>query len=156
MDCCPPGSSVHGILKARILEWGAISSAWGSSWPRNWACISCIGRHILYHCVTWEALQIWTCYTQPFSRVQLFATPCTIVRLLCPQDFPGKNTGTACRFLLQGSSWPKDQICISYKSPSLAGRFFITAPLGWFKNFSWKKYRISVTSSLFGEVARGL
>ena len=26
MDCSPPGSSVHGILQARILEWGAISS----------------------------------------------------------------------------------------------------------------------------------
>ena len=25
MDCCPPGSSVHGILQTRILEWVAIS-----------------------------------------------------------------------------------------------------------------------------------
>ena len=102
MDCSPPGSSVHGILKPRILEWVAISSSWGSSWPRNCTCIPCIGRQILYHCATWEALQIWTCYTQLFRRVQLFATPCTIARLLCPQDFPVKNTGTACHFLLQG------------------------------------------------------
>ena len=29
MDCSPPGSSVHGILQARILEWVAISSLWG-------------------------------------------------------------------------------------------------------------------------------
>ena len=28
MDCSPPGSSVHGILHARILEWVAISSPW--------------------------------------------------------------------------------------------------------------------------------
>ena len=35
MDCGPPGSSIHGILQARILEWGAISSSRGSSWPRN-------------------------------------------------------------------------------------------------------------------------
>ena len=37
MDCSLPGSSVHGILQARILERVAISSSRGSSWPRNWA-----------------------------------------------------------------------------------------------------------------------
>ena len=35
MDCSSPGSSVHGILQARILEWVAISFFRGSSWPRN-------------------------------------------------------------------------------------------------------------------------
>ena len=35
MDCSPPGSSVHGILQARILEWVAIPFFRGSSWPRN-------------------------------------------------------------------------------------------------------------------------
>ena len=33
MDCSPPGSSVHGILQARILEWVAIPFSRGSSWP---------------------------------------------------------------------------------------------------------------------------
>ena len=33
LDCSPPGSSVHGILQARILEWVAISFSRGSSWP---------------------------------------------------------------------------------------------------------------------------
>ena len=40
MDCCPPGSSVHGISQARILEWVAISFFRGSSWPRDQAHIS--------------------------------------------------------------------------------------------------------------------
>ena len=35
MDCSPPGSSVHGILQARILEWVATPSTRGSSQPRN-------------------------------------------------------------------------------------------------------------------------
>ena len=35
MDCSPPGSSVHGILQARILEWVAISFSRGSSRPRQ-------------------------------------------------------------------------------------------------------------------------
>ena len=33
VDCSPPGSSIHGILQARILEWVAISFSKGSSWP---------------------------------------------------------------------------------------------------------------------------
>ena len=35
MDCNPPGSSVHGILQARILEWVAMSSSRESSQPRD-------------------------------------------------------------------------------------------------------------------------
>ena len=34
-DCSPPGSSVHGIVQARILEWFAIPFSRGSSWPRD-------------------------------------------------------------------------------------------------------------------------
>ena len=52
MDCSPPGSSVHGILQARILEWVAMPSTMGSSLPRDQtqvSCISCISRQILYH-----------------------------------------------------------------------------------------------------------
>ena len=52
MDYSSSGSSVHGILQARILEWVAMPSSRGSSWPRDQACISyvpCIGRRVLYH-----------------------------------------------------------------------------------------------------------
>ena len=59
MDCSLLGSSVHGILQARILEWVVISSSRGSSQPRDWtrvSCVSRIGRKILYHWATWEAL----------------------------------------------------------------------------------------------------
>ena len=42
MDCSPPGSSDHGILQARILEWVPISSSKGLSGPRDQTCISCI------------------------------------------------------------------------------------------------------------------
>ena len=46
MDCSPPGSSVHGILQAQILEWVAFSSSRGSSQPRNPTQISHIaGRY---------------------------------------------------------------------------------------------------------------
>ena len=42
MNCSPPGSSVHGILQARILEWVAISSSGGSSQPRDWTHVPCL------------------------------------------------------------------------------------------------------------------
>ena len=49
MDCSPPGSSAHGILQARILEWVAIPFSKASSWPRDqtWFLPHC--RKILYH-----------------------------------------------------------------------------------------------------------
>ena len=59
MNCSLPGSSVHGILQARILEWVAISFSGGSSRSGDrtcMSCVSCIGRQILYHWATWEAL----------------------------------------------------------------------------------------------------
>ena len=41
MDCSPPGSSVPGILQARILEWAAMPFSRGSFWPRNRTWVSC-------------------------------------------------------------------------------------------------------------------
>ena len=52
VDCSPPGSSVHGILQARILEGVAIPSCRGSSPPRDGthvSCVSCTGKWVLYH-----------------------------------------------------------------------------------------------------------
>ncbi|CAI9180469.1 unnamed protein product [Rangifer tarandus platyrhynchus] len=46
MDCSPPGSSVHGIFLAGILEWVATPSSRGSSRPRDLCCLFC--RWILY------------------------------------------------------------------------------------------------------------
>ena len=71
IDHSPPGSSVRWISQARILECVAMPSLKGSSWPRDWTCISyisCIGRWVLYTSATWEAqtrmCQKWdTCCT---------------------------------------------------------------------------------------------
>ena len=45
IDCSPPGSSVHEIIQARLLEWVAISFSRGSFWPRDqtsFSCVSCL------------------------------------------------------------------------------------------------------------------
>ena len=54
------------------------------------------------------------------GHVLLFATLWPVsTRLLCPLDFPGRNTGVIYHFLLQGSSWPRDWTGVSCISDSL-------------------------------------
>ena len=54
MNSSPLGSSVHGILQARIVEWVAISFSRGESRPRDQTHISCTGSWILYYWTTRE------------------------------------------------------------------------------------------------------
>ena len=120
MDCSPWGSSVHGI-QARIPEWVTISSSRGSSQPQDWACISCIGRQILYRCATWEAqVNVWV-----VSVVQLCLTLCDPVD--CGPPGPSVHGILQARLLewivipfARGSFWPRDQTRVSFT----AGRFF--------------------------------
>ena len=91
--CNPmPGSSVHGILQARILEWVAISYTRGSFHPRdqtNVFCISCIGRQILCH---WESGRLFLPMLLLFrcSVVSLFCNPmdCSTPGLPIPHHLP--------------------------------------------------------------------
>ena len=59
MDCSLPGSTIHGIFQARILEWVAISFSRKSSHPRKWTWVS----HIVGRCFTiWVTREDLTCY----------------------------------------------------------------------------------------------
>ena len=82
MDCSPPGSSVHGTLQARILEWVAISFSRGSSRPRDWTQVS----HITGRC-----FNLWAT-----REAQYFFEP-----LFWVGGGGGKNTGVGCHSLLQ-------------------------------------------------------
>ena len=60
MDCSPPGSSVHGIFQAWILEWVAISFFRGSSRPRDWTWVSCIiGRRFTTWATRETLMHLW-------------------------------------------------------------------------------------------------
>jgi len=48
MDCSLSGSSVHGILQVRILEWVAVPFSRGSSQPRDQTQVSCIAGGFFY------------------------------------------------------------------------------------------------------------
>ena len=54
MNCSPLGSSIHGILQARILGWVAISSSKGSSWTRGGTQISCTGGRFFTIQLPWK------------------------------------------------------------------------------------------------------
>ena len=64
MDWSPLGSSIHGILQVRILEWFPLSYSRGSSWPRDWTWISCIAGRFFTVWATREA------YYKAFNSVQ--------------------------------------------------------------------------------------
>ena len=101
MDCSPPGSSVHGILQARILEWDTIPFCRGSSWPRDRTQVSSIEGNFFIIWATREAHSINTPVSH-FSHVWLCATAETAAHQAPPSlDSPGKNTGMGCHFLLQ-------------------------------------------------------
>ena len=58
MDCSPPGSSVHGFPRQEYWSGLPLPPLRESSQPRDRTCVSrvsCTGRCILYHCITWEA-----------------------------------------------------------------------------------------------------
>ena len=59
MDCSPPGSSIYGILQARILEWVAIPFSRGSSWTRDQTWVSCTAGRFF---TIWATRQAWNMY----------------------------------------------------------------------------------------------
>ena len=61
MDCSPPGSSVHRILQARILEWVAIPFSRRSSQPRDRTQVSCIVGKFFTIWATREVLMLLNC-----------------------------------------------------------------------------------------------
>ena len=63
LDCSLPVSSVHGTVQARILEWAAIPSWRGSSWPRDWTCVSYIANKF-FTCWAIKEAHPWSLLTR--------------------------------------------------------------------------------------------
>ena len=76
MDCSLPGSSVHGILQARILQWVAIPSSRGSSQPRDQTQVSCIaGRFFAIWATSQSLPQDFLVQTSAYLRDHCFSLP---------------------------------------------------------------------------------
>ena len=71
MECSPPGSSVHGILQARILEWVAISFSGGSSWPRDQTHVSRIAGRFF---TIWATKEVQFVSANPKLQIYPFPT----------------------------------------------------------------------------------
>ena len=111
VDFSPPGSSIHGILQARILEWVAISFSRGSSQPRDQTSNSCFG--IAWFELTFTQINCLTLYDLT----------------VCSLPAPSIHGILQARILewisipfSRGSSQPRDQTWFS----CIAGRFFTT------------------------------
>ena len=89
MDCGLPGSSVLGILQARILEWAAISVSRGASWPRDQTQVSCIAGRFFTIRATREAFSgggggltsyplclVQNTYPINICHTEILGTPC--------------------------------------------------------------------------------
>ena len=96
MNCSLPGSSVHGILQARILEWVPLSVSTVSSQPKDRTQVSCIAGRFFTFWATREAffLYLWCCSvtlnaTEAQSRCVIKERPGYI--LLCVTGFFFEN-----------------------------------------------------------------
>ena len=69
MDCSPPGSSVHGILQTRILEWVATPFSRGCSWLRS---------QTLFSCIAGRFFTIWA-LGKPWIRIRYTNYPNTVL-----------------------------------------------------------------------------
>ena len=71
MDCSLPGSSVHGIFQARILEWVAMSFSRRSSWPRDRTHVShIVGR--CFYCLSHQGSPYQNLWGSYFSFLEFF------------------------------------------------------------------------------------
>ena len=140
MDHSPPGSSVHGILQARILNWVAIYFTRGSSWLSDWNRVS--ESHLVVSSSLWPHLlhSPWNslCQNTGVGSQNTGVSSRSFLQGIFPNQ--GLNPGLPhCRWILyqshkgsprilewvvypfsRGSSWPKNQTGVSY----IAGRFF--------------------------------
>ena len=107
--CSPPGSSVHGILWARILEWVAIPFSRESSWPRDQTCVSCIADEFFSVWVTKEALLDTYCVLiQGWLRIRDTGSEVGVFCLFPPLSYHWFYSRTCIILLLISMCWVRE------------------------------------------------
>ena len=160
-----PGSSVHGILQARILEWVSVPFSRGSSWPRDRTCVSYVYLH-------WQTRSLplvppkkpvieckkillgilqrwpWTSFSQALlcGQGSLFCPR----RLYHPQrsrdSLPGGRAGSEHRTLDRGNESGAVNWCHLFKQRTLLAQWWPLSlphqPLGFMKCWRNKSYNM--------------
>ena len=134
MDCNPPGSSVHGDLQARTLEWVATLYFKGSSWPRDQTWVSCIADSFFFF--TSEPPETPLLMAAAAKSLQSCPTLCDRhgwqpTRLCRPWDSPGKNSGVGRHFLLL----PNGSLVANNQSPAPLSVMIRESAFGTFMSF---------------------
>ena len=83
-DCSPPGSSVHGISQAVILEWTAIPFSRGSSQPVVWIWVSCIACEFFTIWANRRAQTVWRFLEN--LKTELPYHPAIPLLGICPEE----------------------------------------------------------------------
>ena len=128
VDCRPPGSSVHGILQARILEWVAISFSRGSSWLRDWTQVSHIAGRRFNLWATREVRSLGLTYMCAYAHSCLTlsdSTDCSSPGSLST-EFSRQEYWSGLPFPTPGDLPDPGIEPSSLPSPAMAGRFFKT------------------------------
>ena len=94
MDCSPPGSSVHGIVQARVLEWGAIAFSRASSQPRDQAQVSCVvGRR--FPIPIWATREVCWYIALNFEEIMTQSLPHCLRQFMLCSGRKGFPSGSA-------------------------------------------------------------
>ena len=130
MDCSPLGSSVHGILQERILEWIAIPFSRGSSWPRDRTQVSCIAGRFFTSWATREAQEYSQSLLKSMSIKSAMPSNHLIPCLFLPSIFPSITD-----FSNESAihiTWPKYWSFNFSISPSNEYSWLISFRIDWF------------------------
>ena len=139
-DHSTPGSSVHRILQARILEWVANPFSRGFSQPRDWIWVSCIaGRfftmwptrevhNFLSASYSLEGMDAYACHVQLLSHVLLFVMPWTVACMTPLSRGFSKQAYWSRLPVPPPADLPDPGIELT--SSALAGKLFTTVPSG--------------------------
>ena len=121
MDYSPPGSSVHGILQARIPEWVAMPFSRGSSQLRNQTWVLHTASRFFTIWATWEALClcIWFVYN------------IRVMWILAWNPLPSCSLTSTCNILPRTKFLGRQKRSMTLKSESVEWAFFLSFPTWW-------------------------
>ena len=131
MDCILPGSSLHGILQAIVLEWGAISFSRGSSQPRDRTRVSHIpGRRFnLWATKVSSIVCVHVCAVTQLCPALCDSMDCSLPGSYIHGIFQARILEWVAISFRRGSSWLRDQTCVLCVS-CIAGRCFTCWAIG--------------------------
>ena len=141
MDCSLPGSSVHGILQARILEWVAIPFPRWSSWPRDQIWVSCIAGRFF---------TVWT--TKKIIKLSINTISHIIISIELASWWlvgPLILKNNICIFLANLRGFPSGWV--GKESACNAGDMGSIPGLGWSPGWEWQPTPVFLPGKFHGQ-----